>query len=534
MDKLKTKKTNTVITLRTQWYKTAPMERYPGTLLFSAWCCKPSTIATTSQRTKRKQKKKRVHRDSRSMSSSARSGIVTLLHTACGAGILAMPYAFKAYGLLPGFLVLVLCGVFSTTGLLLQGQVSKYVPRRQASFFSLAQITYPQLSIIFDLAIAVKCLGVGVSYMVVIGDLLPQIFSNFTSHEILLERNFHITVVMIFIVAPLCFMKRLDSLRYASMIAISAVGYLCVLVVAHFLFPSQEIKDLKGTVSLFRPKGLHTSMLSSFPIFVFAYTCHHNTFSIVNELKDNSVENVRKVVIGAMGLAVCLYIAIGGSGYGTFGDNIGGNIIMLYPHSTSTTVGRIAIVLLVMLAFPLQCHPARASINHIIHHLFEERRGGAQNGEERESNAASKNRTDESACNGNSESSRLVQSTETSIPVDELIEECSARQPKVVPLEGRKFVVITSCILIFSYALAVSVTSLARVLAVVGATGSTSISFILPGIFGYQLIGSEYENTSEMPWKTRWTKYIALALTCWGLVVMVTCLSATLLSGASH
>ncbi|SCU83688.1 LAFA_0D05028g1_1 [Lachancea sp. 'fantastica'] len=445
------------------------------------------------------------------MGSSCLSGVLTLLHTACGAGILATPYAFKPFGLLLGFLMILFCGLCSLTGLLIQGRVSKYVESRNASFFALAQVTYPQLSVVFDLAIAVKCFGVGVSYLVVVGDLLPRIFGVFTSHALFLNRNFHITMVMLFIVSPLCFLKKLSSLRYASMVAISSVAYLCGLVLVHFWWPSEEIRELKGDVSLGVPSGSVTALFSCFPIFVFAYTCHHNTFSIINELQNNSVNAIYQMASISVLLAMTLYLAIGGSGYATFGDHVVGNIITLYPQSPATTIGRIAIALLVMLAFPLQCHPARASIDHMLHFF--------------------KARTETHA--QQLETSQLID------PVTEgdreiLAEEGASRQQVAVPLEGKRFVMITVSILICAYLLAVSVTSLARVLAVVGATGSTSISFILPGIFGYKLIGSEYDDASQMPASSHRLKYLSLILSFWGVFVLITCLSATLFFGAGH
>lgn len=454
------------------------------------------------------------------MASSTRSGVITLLHTACGAGVLAMPYGFKPFGLIPGFLVIIFCAFCSVAGLLLQARVARYVPEKSASFFTLTQIINPNLSIIFDVAIAIKCFGVGVSYMIVVGDLMPQIASVFTSNHLLLDRNVHITLIMLFIVSPLCFLKRLSSLRYASVIALLSVAYLCVLILVHFVWPSEEIHDLKGHVSLWFPHE-GTNPLTTLPIFVFAYTCHHNMFSVINEQEDTSFKQVRKVAIYAMSFALALYLLVGGMGYLTFGDHIIGNIIKLYPQFTTTTVGRIAIVLLVMLAFPLQCHPARASINHILFYL-----------QEHLSNSKESTSTDNSA-NAIDEGSTLIVNVDQEYMADELVEEDSAHQPQVVSLHGRKFVIITSFLLVASYLLAISVTSLARVLAVVGSTGSTSISFILPGIFGYQLIGSEIAATS-LPFKTKLFKYSGLALALWGVVVMVTCLTATLMMNASH
>lgn len=429
--------------------------------------------------------------------------------------MLAMPYAIKQDGIVLGLFVIALSAVSSSLGLYLQGKCSKYVVNGEASFFALAQLTYPQLSVVFDAAIAIKCFGVGVSYLVVVGDLMPKIAQSLVSesvlyrHEWLLERNFYITVSMCAIIVPLCFLKQLDSLKYASMVALSSVLYLVVLVVVHFC--KDDIVD-KGPVRVLKPYSA-TSVLSSFPIFVFAYTCHQNMFSLVNELQDRSGSAINRVILISIGTAMSLYITVGLTGYLSFGDAVQPNVIVGYAHSVSSTVGRVAIVVLVMLSFPLQCHPARASINHMYHYFHK-----------------LVNRTEEPA---RSEDAALLDAN--SDVLDQQIEEgFAASSAPAASLHGTKFVVITSLILLGSYAVAISVQSLARVLAFVGSTGSTSISFILPGIFGYQLIGSEFRSVSEMPHKTRATKFAGFALAAWGLLVMVICLSATIFLGATH
>jgi amino acid permease len=57
----------------------------------------------------------------------------------------------------------------------------------------------------------------------------------------------------------------------------------------------------------------------------------------------------------------------------------------------------------------------------------------------------------------------------------------------VVAISELRFALITSGILVMSYITALNVSSLDRVLAYVGSTGSTAISFILPGLFYYKI-----------------------------------------------
>ena len=118
-------------------------------------------------------------------------------------------------------------------------------------------------------------------------------------------------------------------------------------------------------------------------------------------------------------------------------------------------------------------------------------------------------------------------------PHDELSQQ-SSEGPTLRSESQRHTNVITLCVLVFSYILAISITSLAKVLAIVGATGSTSISFILPGLFGYKLIGSEFTNRNErVPVSIKIFKYLGLSLFIWGLVIMIASLSATVFLGTS-
>ena len=114
-----------------------------------------------------------------------------------------------------------------------------------------------------------------------------------------------------------------------------------------------------------------------------------------------------------------------------------------------------------------------------------------------------------------------------------------------------------------SYVVAMTVSSLEKVLAYVGSTGSTSISFILPGLFYYKISSpdsthhqklmkeddDEGEEESEGdedegllsgrmlksgPWRRRLLRRLSLALAAYGVVVMITCLVTNTLFVVAH
>ena len=77
------------------------------------------------------------------------SSVINLSNTILGAGVLAMPHAMSVSGMFLGTLAIVFSAVASSTGLYLQSLCARKVERGQASFFTIAQKTYPDLSIVF-------------------------------------------------------------------------------------------------------------------------------------------------------------------------------------------------------------------------------------------------------------------------------------------------------------------------------------------------------------------------------------------------
>ena len=75
------------------------------------------------------------------------------------------------------------------------------------------------------------------------------------------------------IVIPLSFLRKLDSLKYTSVIALVSIAYLVVLVVYHYA--SGDTLADRGEVHWLKWQGI-VPTLASFPVIVFAYTCHQN------------------------------------------------------------------------------------------------------------------------------------------------------------------------------------------------------------------------------------------------------------------
>ena len=201
----------------------------------------------------------------------------------------------------------------------------------------------------------------GLSYLVLIGDLFPGIVGG--------SRNMWIMASALIIV-PLSLVKKLDSLKYSSILGLFAIAYLVCLIVGAFLRDvvfTDNYTAIRGDVSWIRVydfKGL----ISTFTIVIFAYTGSMNMFSIINELKDNSMTNINKVVSTTITISSFLFLAVGLCGYLTFGSNTLGNIMLNYdPNSAWTTTGKLCLGSMVILSFPLLLHPCRIAANNMVH-----------------------------------------------------------------------------------------------------------------------------------------------------------------------
>ena len=135
-------------------------------------------------------------------------------------------------------------------------------------------------------------------------------------------------------------------------------------------------------------------------------------------------------------------------------------------------------------------------------------------------------------------------------------------KPKGDGMGETRFAAITTGIIVLSYIVAMTVSSLEKVLAYVGSTGSTSISFILPGLFYYKISSPESPHHQKLMkhdddeddgsgsedegllggsrlknglWRRKLLRRLSLALAIYGFIVMITCLiTNTLFVVAPH
>lgn len=454
------------------------------------------------------------------------SAIVNTVNTVIGSGVLVLPYALRTDSIFLGTCIIIFAGLANCVGMILQGAASKFLPQGTATFFTVCKLTYPKLSVLFDFAIFLQCFGVNISYLVLTGDILPLVykFDNWDNQSM---KNFYI-IASVLIILPLSLMKKIDSLKYASVIALISIVYICILIYGNFFYALKTDfkfipEDKLGDISVFKPQGIKP-IFKTLGIIVLAYTCP-TQFSIISELQDPSLKNISNISIVSMLITAFIFLSISYSGYLTFGNALSGNILLMYENNIYTQIGRALLILMIVLSFPLMFHPARISFNnvcHVIKQYIKERKN-------KDSNKLLVN--DASPLMGSSEGFENLRTE------DDDDQESNFD----VEFSDTTFYIISIILLVVSYISALTLNSFELILSIVGSTGGVLISFVLPGFYGYKLIANNDESLTNKLFKNspdefnnpifecKLLKKVSLFLIIWGLMVMVICLYSTLI-----
>ena len=310
--------------------------------------------------------------------------------------------------------------------------------------------------------------------------------------KIVLSRRFWV-VGALASVLPFSFYQTLDELKRASALALVFVFMLVGMIVMY----ANDIADPCASTSIDSCRGEivpftdFPSTMSKVPIFVFAFTCQQNIFPIVNEMELLSQRRLDIVISTAIGIALVLFCVVAVEGYTTFGSFVRGDILLNYPENFQVTFLRICVAIMLSLHYPLQLDPSRRCILSLVRVIIQwwstqtnschserftsavlRRKQSSEIQTEMGVATSFQNATNEPSVQENlsyNEFHQMEDNTSTTTNTDKL------------------FNITTIAFLSLSFILAMIVDDLGIVLAIVGATGSTLVSYILPGLIYLKL-----------------------------------------------
>lgn len=458
---------------------------------------------------------------------------INLANTIVGAGMLGLPGAFGGTGYVGGPLLIFAGAAFSAHGLMLLARAATMVGEYPSSFYTVARAAVPRYTVLIDLAVALKCFGVATGYLITVADCMIDALDHILlpeggvpqSHAValLLSRRFWVAAAA-FGVLPVSFYRTFDKLKTSSAAALAFVFLLAGGIVAYANGwagdPCEGYdEDENGgepCIGEVVPFTDGPTTLSKLPIFIFAFTCQQNIFPIVNEIQRRSIRRVGTVVVGSIGFAMGIFLVVAVEGYLTYGDRVKGDILLNYPEDGKVTFMRVCIAFMLMLHYPLQLDPSRRCVMSLLKvvggWIQEQRRrrdflslgsalapaptmGGhvdsqIELGADRQSPPHGEDQqqqhdayTEISSIKMSSPRRRDYSGVEDQWTDDD---PSSAEAKKNAGVdEGESellFLAVTITFLLCSFGIALTVDDLGVILALVGATGSTLVSYVLPGL----------------------------------------------------
>ncbi|KAF7684289.1 Vacuolar amino acid transporter 5 [Astathelohania contejeani] len=361
------------------------------------------------------------------------SGYVNLLKTVLGSGILSFPGLFAVYGVYNAIILAFISAFLSASGLKIYALCSKKLGR-SATLSTLAANSIPSLQRIVELSVFIKCLGVSTTYLIIIKQLLPHVTAKYNINIFFIPIFAQLGIFVI-LISPLCYFKKIDSLKHTSLCGLLAIFFLLIVSICRLF---QNIILNFSTVDIFKAmkiqildnsfKSPSIEWITNIGKFIFAFTCHQNMFTVHNEMQDNSEQKMSRLIKSVIISALVVYCLFGISNYLLYGDKLSDNILEAYPNDLITSLVYIFYILVMSFSYPLQLSPCRIYALNFLGLSF------------------------------NRSSSELI-----------------AR------------IISTTILIIFTYTIAVSGIKLGTVYSIIGATASTIICFIIPPIFYFNL-----------------------------------------------
>lgn len=289
------------------------------------------------------------------------SSVFTLASSALGAGVLSLPYAFRLSGFGLGLVLLAIAAV--TTIYSISLLVSCRDETRLSSFEDMAVLCFgKRVSTIIDVTIITFCFGCSVAYIVASHDIVaPILIHLFPDNQIINQKAVIMSAIVCLVMFPLSLVDKISSLRFSSLIGIASICYLVMAVV----FESVLGLARYGTPPLlkfgFRPGW---STFRALSIFMFAFTCQINIFSIYTELQRPSIRRMKKVARRSTSIIGLLYALIGVFGFLQHLDQTAPDILYNYDLVTNPMMGvaQVAMAISLALAFPYNVFPLRFTL----------------------------------------------------------------------------------------------------------------------------------------------------------------------------
>eukprot|EP00929_Paragymnodinium_shiwhaense_P008451 TRINITY_DN112403_c0_g1_i1.p1 TRINITY_DN112403_c0_g1~~TRINITY_DN112403_c0_g1_i1.p1 ORF type:complete len:492 (-),score=32.52 TRINITY_DN112403_c0_g1_i1:142-1497(-) len=302
------------------------------------------------------------------------SAVFSLANTIIGSGALTMPHVFASCGWLLANGISLAIILLTTFSVYLLVVASDRVGGTGAhSFESLGYLTCGVAGSVYAQAtFIVGGLGTLTAYLVFIGKLVVQVAG-------IPKDNMYIPLVVILVtcIIPLTLPRTINSLRYASLVALFAILYVSVMFMYFWLRIGEYTDDPTGHYAYVDPVAVlitpHT--ISALNLLIGAFCVQNTCLPIYAELKNRSPGRIVFATLISMGISLVIYEILGLGGYYLLGGNVQSNSLLNFDEAflrahpwtrTMVSIAQVSMACLITLSVPLAIWPCRSAICSVV------------------------------------------------------------------------------------------------------------------------------------------------------------------------
>jgi len=310
--------------------------------------------------------------------SSLKGTIFNLANTILGAGILSLPYAAENTGIVTA--VLMLIGISLLQNLSAWMLLVGVDTTKEISFAVVAEVLYSRwLGIMVDSMVLLCNFGVLTSYVVILGDLIPSFMTYVHAPSAMQNRTYLLLATAGVLLLPLSSLRKMGLLAFASMGCLMAIGLFVVVVILLGLDVIHVDHTGDSPVPLFNT-DLKT-VLTQFPVMLFAYNCNMNVPILYGELRrqhlstGSKFKSKRGKMMTALFTSVsvcCFFYCIAAvMGVRAFRQNVQPNI---FKNFNAGLFGfapylKASYAFVLSFSYPVMCFSCVASFHRLLWHV---------------------------------------------------------------------------------------------------------------------------------------------------------------------
>lgn len=324
---------------------------------------------------------------------SLRGCIFNLCILSLGTGCLALPQKVSYLSISFTPVVVLIAGAANLWTLLLLSTIShKY---NKTNYSELVQLLCGKgMSIFLDIVIVIDIFGIIILYQVILYKLIGGVvlaigqYNQYKNIDDFVDNSFWKDYIFKFpinygvatvILLPICLLKDISKMRFASTFGLISLFFLICIVVVEC--PWFIINYFKNIYDESKPEthlnvyditvGFNSDMsfFKSIATLFYAYCCHIGAFPVINALANPTKKRVDKVFFRAILLDAFCYTIIGITGYLTQPISTPDLIIertSIFKSDWVMTVGRISFVLTLFTKIPANYNAMRLSILSLL------------------------------------------------------------------------------------------------------------------------------------------------------------------------